>query len=399
MNLRPHLSLRRYVAPAFLATVTANFVFAQVAAPSGTPAASTEPSAPAITQPSITEATTRPLLELKRRQFPGTSVSLLLPATWTRAYWGNALVDPSIKAHALLVELPAPFAAARRGIGPGGQMINGFTVDLRENITVEDRDAVLVRGTRSTPDGIETRYFIGFGNAARSVFVAISFPSEQDKVFDSVIRPIVASIKWSPDAVVALAECIPFDFTPPSGLKQSGVFGGRLIFNESGKRNVDVGEAFMFVFSTRRDGKGPMDKTEFETNLLNTVGKDKKLNVTSIGRARFGGGGGPGAGGGAGGGGSGGGDNARVSEGWDGYGIVAVPKPPDADDTNPTSKAPTSLAIYLAQFVDEKGDAVYTIFGQSPGNRSNDTIPLFRSTLRNLKLRSADVLDAEATPK
>jgi hypothetical protein len=385
MNRPTHIA--RLAAIVLLSASTALAQPTPPANPSATDAPATQPSAPPAPIPAAAAPTSQPQLELKRRLFPGSTLTLDLPATWTRTYWGQAFTDTTGRCQATLIEVPFPYRGARRGVEPNGPFIQGYTVDRRDNITVQDRDGVIVRGTRTTADGIETRYFICFGTSIRSIYLTFSFPTEQEKTFEPVVARVVSSINWLPDGAPNTAQRFPFDFTAPAGLKQSGVTNNRLIFNESGKRNIDINDAFMFVITTRRDAKGSMDKAEFQTNLENAVGKDKKLTVLEVTKARFG---------------VPGGENARIGDGWDGFGSVPVPQatsPEPGTGTAAPSKLPAKITVYLAQFVDDKGDALYTFFGQCPENRSNEWVPLFKASLRSLKMRPQATLESETQPQ
>lgn len=212
--------------------------------------------------PTTAPATTRPV-NLVARPFPGTRLSVTVPDSWKRLRVISGWGDPSRRFELGAVELPFASADAFTQLGPGGPLVEGYTIDAREEVRIEGRDALLVRGWRNAEKGRERRMWLAFGTSRECVLVIAGFRLEDDAELTPLVRNAMLSVRWElmkqPDG----AQRLPFTFTLPEGMFARGSVGERVVYSVTPKeQRPREGEPAIIAFVTRADSDGAMSKEE-----------------------------------------------------------------------------------------------------------------------------------------
>lgn len=335
----------------------------QSAAQSAAQPAATMPAttAPAAVAPAAGEAAPRGPLDLTKRYVPGTLVELMVPASWERLRSVAGFGERGGRTDVAVNEYPLPYPVAKGVVAPGGALIKNYTIDTRDEVTIEGRDGVLVRGTQLGVDGIEVRYWLIFGNRQRSVIVSSHYPQDRDKTLMAPVREMMLSAKWNPEGAANPLMRLPFEYKLGEGMRLASNVGERLQYTETGRRPNDPTKPIMQIFVSSRKLKDGLDKDEAEKSFKE-LSAGKPMKVLEFTKLRI-----PGTDG---------------LEGWEGTGEVIA-------------SVKLTVTLYLCQVYSNDADAVYLVFGQCDQKDSDNWVRYFRTVARSLKERPAAVLQAE----
>lgn len=320
--------------------------------------------------PATSPATTAPVLTGVTRFFPGTRISVVVPEGWQRLKSLAGFIDLSTRAEVSAVEYPFPYSETLKAAQAGGPLLKGYTVDRRDDITVEGRSAHLVKGTRASPDGgVDVRYWLVLGHSRKSVVVTGRYPAEKEADLEATVRAMVTGITWDAEGTPDVALRLPYTLPNPEGMRVAAGAMERVVWTEGGLRAVTAGKPFMQSFVVRRATKAVLEKEDAERQFKG-VAAGRPFKVLSFERVRL-----PAAAG------TGGGE----LEGFEGIGEI-------------TADATVTLTVYFTQLVHDDADAIYIVFGQTPKADAEVWIPRFKSAARGLKVRSDTDLLLETIP-
>lgn len=306
-------------------------------------------------------AVTRPTVATESRWAPGLYLELKVPVGWRRVRWASGFEDKASGGYVTVTEFPLPVEAARRALSPGGVLLKGYTVDRRENASIGGRDAVLVKGTQGSANGVDVKYWLMFGNATKSVLVTGRYSQEQEAKLEPIIRSVLLSANWNPEATPAWTARLPYTVKVPEGLKLAGTVGDRLLYTESGRMARSVTQANMTLFVTSREGKPAFDESEAKKDF-DQLSAGRAMKTVEFRKFKPAGGDG--------------------LEAYEGVGTVEVNKD-------------LSVTLYLCQVYDPEADATYSVFGQCESKEADQWLTALKDASRSLKLRPDAELEKE----
>jgi hypothetical protein len=332
--------------------LTGGLLSGQPAAPTTQPSPATAPSVPTppVVSPPPAAATAPETLPdgHVRRLVPGTRISLAVPEDWKRLRLSAGAGTPDGSVEVAVVEVPQPYMAVARLLGPDGVFVQGFTVDVREEARIQGRDAMIAHGVMKTKAGpLEGRWWLVFGTARQAVVISGTYAPEKHPEHKELVKSVIMTTNWDALANPNALARLPFRFTPPPMLKLGGSIGERIMFTEDGGLVPNRPGAPTMMLYLQRAGEDALDEAAQRKRAETLGGTGRPTKLVEFAAVTIG--------------------------GLKGFEAIV-----ELEDKG------TKVQLYTLQLVDGKG--VYNLIGQAdPGNPASGLLNAYKESARSIR--------------
>lgn len=214
---------------------------------------------------------------------PGSRIGLAPPSGMTpsRAFLGYE--DASKKAAILIFEMPArAFSDLDKVMNAEEIKRHGITTEKREEISIKDGKAVLIRGSQEA-NGKRVRKWLmiaGLPEITALITVEIS-EGAKDSYTDSIVRGALASVVSRPAPIAEQLGLLPFKLTKLAGFRVVRVIPNAVMLTDGPKDDADATEQSQFLIAIA-PGAPPQDADRgvFARQVLADFPIAKDMRVT-----------------------------------------------------------------------------------------------------------------------
>jgi hypothetical protein len=131
----------------------------------------------------------------ERKQIPGTKFIMAAPAGFTAARNFIGFQDVETNSSIMLMTISGPYDQVSSGLTDENLLKQGVIVSGRENLTFNNRKAILLKGTQKAYGMTFLKKILVFGNDKRTVIINGAFPEER-KQLDSAVMVSMLSVQY-----------------------------------------------------------------------------------------------------------------------------------------------------------------------------------------------------------
>jgi len=225
-----------------------------------------------------------PMLADEALQVKGTRVSLCPPPGFIRADIFNGFQLKEKTATIMVVELPAPYAAATAGFTREGLAARGMTLLEKSEVTVGGTPGLLLRMTQKAHGADYEKWTLATGSKDFTIIINGSYPVEYSKELSIPVKTSLLSAQLSGDAPAAKEDDAPFSITPEPPLKFARSVMKCIMLTKNGEFPAKSPEDPIFIASpSLSSGLVIADRKQFSVNRVMKIEQVKEVKVISTG--------------------------------------------------------------------------------------------------------------------
>jgi hypothetical protein len=223
-----------------------------------------------------------PLMAEEPVQVKGTRVTMTPPPGFVRADIFNGFQLKEKTATIMVVELPAPYAAATAGFTKEGLEARGMTLLEKSEVTVGGMPGLLLKIAQKAHGTDFEKWTLATGSKDFTIVINGSYPVEYSKELSLPVKNSLLSAQLSGKAPAVKDDDIPFSITAEAPLKFARSLMKSIILTKNGEFPAKSPEDPVFIASpSLSSGLVITDRKEFSLKRVMKIEQVKEVKVIS----------------------------------------------------------------------------------------------------------------------
>lgn len=182
---------------------------------------------------------------------PGSRIGLAPPPGMTTSRSFQGYEDKDKKAAILIAEMPArAFSDIDKVMNADAIKSHGITVEKREDISIKDGKAVIIRGAQEAKGQRFRKWLMIAGMAEVTALITVEIPDAAKATYpDVAVRSALTTVVSRPAPVQEQLELLPFRLTQLAGFRVVRVAPNAVMLTDGPKDDADATEQSQFMIA------------------------------------------------------------------------------------------------------------------------------------------------------